>query len=791
MKILKIVFSALLITSITPSILAQCNLTVTPTTDTVECGEPLTISALGLSPTSVLTTNFNGGVLGPGWSTLVNGQYNNPCGPTLDGTPALWFGNVPAPRTLTTNPLDVSCGGEICFDLNMATQGGSSPCEGPDLLNEGVYLQYSIDGGVTWVDIYYFQPGQGGIVGPYLVWANYCFLIPPAAMTTATIFQWDQPAVSGAGFDHWGIDNITITPSDCNFWYDWSHIPGFPDDPNQTISPSNTTTYYVSYTDGTTICTDSVIVNVIPWEIEIIGNPNSIDCGSCSDLAVEFLTGVNGSIVDNFDSGIDPIMWADIQGGTASTICGGGATGNALYFNGPNIDRYAETVAVDATSCGNIDFCLFMGNVASGGFPCENNETGDDLVLEYSIDNGATFVLIATYLQSLWDGANYQQCFSETMPLAAQTSSTIFRWRQLNFFAALGSDNWSLDEVEVSCVSSTTTYNWTTGVVNDATSPTPIACPLADELYTVSVVNSATGCSDTDTSTLFVNTCSCFFTQFDGAVVVQSVGVVDVNGTFEYLFSPTTGTIEVEATNATGTYSQTFNAPFTDNVLDNYSITGIPNDGSIITLDIYFSDSLSCNQTFDLVPPSSCAFLQFDGTIDPQPGGDLDVNGTFQFLFSPTAGTIEVEATNGTGTYSQTFNPPFINEQTYDYSITGISNDGSIITVVVSFSDSLSCTDTLQLSSNVSIEVIDGLENSCIVSPNPVSEEAQLVFNNENQEEVSITIVNVRGELVFETTTEEQSISIKGNQFKQGIYFFTVKSSDASKDCSGKFAVTY
>lgn len=605
MKILKIVLGALLITSITPSLIAQCNLSTTPTVATIDCGSPLNISALGLSPTPALATTFDGGSIGPGWSTTAVMLYNNPCGPTLDGTPGAWFGNVPLPRTLTTNAFDLSCGAQICFDIDFAGDdpcGGCSHCEDPDLLNEGVFFRYSIDGGATWVDIFYFESNSANST-PYYQWGNYCFILPPEAWTAATLFQWDQPAISSSVNDHWGIDNVTITPTDCNFWYDWAHVPGFPDDADQVVTPNDTTTYYVTYTDGITVCLDSVVVNVLPLEIDIIGNPNPLDCGSCSDLTVEFLNGNNGSIVDDFQGGPDPLTWADIQSGVSSTICGGGATGEALYFAGTNTQRYAETVPVDATVCGNIDFCLYMGNTASGGGSCENNETGEDVVLEYSIDAGVTFQPIALYAQSLWDGANYQQCFSETMPLAAQTTSTIFRWRQVAFTPVNNSDNWSLDDVVISCNPPTITYDWTTGTVDDNTSATPVACPGSNELYTVSMMNTVTGCNAVDTSTLFVNECECFIMDFNGAVVCQPGGVFDVTGSFEYSYSPTTGTIEVEATNGTGTYSQTFNLPFTDSSVYNYTISGIPNDGSTTTMQIYFSDSLSCNETFTLTPP--------------------------------------------------------------------------------------------------------------------------------------------------------------------------------------------
>ncbi|MFK7785761.1 MAG: hypothetical protein AB8B56_11630, partial [Crocinitomicaceae bacterium] len=820
MKTLKTLLGALFITALTPAAIAQCNLSTIPATISVTCGTELDISAIGLSPTPALATNFNGGTLGAGWTTSVNGQYTNPCGPTLDGTPALWFGGVPAPRTLTTVPFDLSCGGQVCFDFDMATQGAAAPCEGPDQPNEGVFFQYSIDGGATWIDIFYFQPGPGGTSGPYLNWANYCFTIPTAAWSTATLFQWDQQVVSGPNFDHWGVDNITIFPSDCNFWYDWAHIPGFPDSATQTIVTDVDTTFYVTYTDSITFCYDSVVVTVDPigisitdptplcgsefdisiaapnpnfytnwahvpgapnnpiqtvvtdsnstysviytndtlfcydtivvpitplditlsdpnpvcgelfdmsiqatnpnfwtdWShlpgfpdssfqtlsvnadsifsviytdgtlictdttnvvitpliIDIVGNPNPIECGDCAEMEVQFLNGNNGSIVDDFEGGFDPLTWGDVQSGTSSTICGGGATGDALYFNGPGADRYAETLPIDATTCGNIDFCLYMGNTASGGNPCENNENGDDIILEYSLDNGVTWVPIATYLQSLWDGSNFQQCFSEPMPAAAQTTSTMFRWRQVAFFAANGSDNWSLDDVNIACNPPTITYNWTTGTVDDATAQTPQACPGADELYTVFMDNTVTGCSANDTSTLFVNECQCFFIDFNGNVVCQPGGVFDVTGSFEYTYSPTTGTIEVEATNGTGTYSQSFSPPFTDSTVFNYTVTGIPNDGSTTTMVVYFSDSLSCTMTFDITPPVLPTVTGISGGATYCQGDAVapilaDVTGTGPWTVEYTIDGVPTTATGATS-------PIDLGNAPGVYVITGVSD---------------------------------------------------------------------------------------------------------------------
>src|SRR5690606_32276239 len=136
----------------------QATLTVSANPTTLPCsGGSVDLSAVGTSTTTVLGSDFDLGTVGAGWVVSPAGVFNNPCGPSPSGTAHMWMGNTTAaPRTLQTAPLDVSCGGEICFDFRMAIQSQGSPCEGPDLYNEGVNLQYSINGGATWVNIAYF-----------------------------------------------------------------------------------------------------------------------------------------------------------------------------------------------------------------------------------------------------------------------------------------------------------------------------------------------------------------------------------------------------------------------------------------------------------------------------------------------------------------------------------------------------------------------------------------------------------------------------------------------------------
>lgn len=228
-------------------------------------GGTVNLSAIGQNSIPLLSTTFNDSTPGLGWNFVGSGMFDNPCGPSPNGTTHIWFGNSsPHPRTLTTNEMNLPCGGKVCFDLKFAEQGGSGSCEGPDLDNEGVALMYSVDCGATFAPIAYFKPDGtvqpfntmtegNSVFGPtaFTDWHNYCFDLPPGAYSDHTIIRWHQEATSGAGFDHWGLDEINITATNCTpYYFDWAHIPGFPDSANVSATITQTTTFDVIYTNG-------------------------------------------------------------------------------------------------------------------------------------------------------------------------------------------------------------------------------------------------------------------------------------------------------------------------------------------------------------------------------------------------------------------------------------------------------------------------------------------------------------------------------------------------------------
>ncbi|NRA11434.1 MAG: hypothetical protein HRT57_05730 [Crocinitomicaceae bacterium] len=129
---------------------------------------------------------------------------------------------------------------------------------------------------------------------------------------------------------------------------------------DQWVSPMVTTTYIVTFSDSLISCADTITVIVPPTTAAATALSNNVICPNCTDLDVQFTNYNAGSIIDDFDPGVDGTMWDDLQNGTAGAGCGS-MSGNALYFNGVGM-RHTETVPVDDTAgCGFLYFQYVHG----------------------------------------------------------------------------------------------------------------------------------------------------------------------------------------------------------------------------------------------------------------------------------------------------------------------------------------------------------------------------------------------------------------------------------------------
>ena len=206
-----------------------------------------------------------------------------------------------------------------------AVQSGAAPCEGPDLANEGVELQYSTDGGVTWTTIVYYSPGgfelpnNPGTTGsvasgatPYTTWNTFSVTIPPGAMTTNTMFQWVQTNSSGTCCDNWGLENIAIEAGPCqSAVVNWNN--GYNDTTSFWVTPTSDTAFvaYVYDTLGTLQCTSD--------SISIFLNSASLTYDLVDTVYADCPTDTTVVGVTNLNFATNPITYAWSNGSTADT----------------------------------------------------------------------------------------------------------------------------------------------------------------------------------------------------------------------------------------------------------------------------------------------------------------------------------------------------------------------------------------------------------------------------------------------------------------------------------------
>jgi gliding motility-associated-like protein len=518
---------------------AQCDVSANASATTITCGQSVTLTAFGQSSGAViLNENFNSGGFGSGWgSTPGATSFSNPCSPGgVDGTPHAWMdNNTSVPRTLTSqsyNLTSATAGVTVCFDLLFATQGDAAPCEGPDEPDEGVYLQYSTDGGTTWININYFDPNGGN--DPQLTnWNNWCFALPPGAITGNTIIRWHQIADSGADYDHWGIDNVQIYQNDVNATLVWLHDGysygvGNPGGPNpNTVSPTTTTTYTAQLTTGAgTVCTQSVTVTVVPptFDVNITANPTSICSGDCSNITATALEIISPASTPTFENN----EFALVASGSASVNINVQGLNTTSLVNGTITSVCINSFSFSGNSlCTNFGGCPCNGGTVSFGQSCNLTPSGFTVTL--TAPGGCTITLVPAGIAN----GNYNNvCFVPSGGTALspgfQTGGT-FNPNQslsglngcnpngvwtLEFSApGLGIGIGTLTGWEITfddpAITGPVSFVWspTTNMTN-ANTLTPTVCPTASTTYSLTVSNPTPGCpSYTESIPITVTNC--------------------------------------------------------------------------------------------------------------------------------------------------------------------------------------------------------------------------------------------------------------------------------------------
>lgn len=668
-------------------LIAQCTVNANATQLDITCGEYVTLSHFGSTSGNIsFQENFNNGAA-TGWGSTQQATYTNPCSSGgVDGTTHMWMGdNSGVPRHLTTIPLNFGpsvapAGGTICFDLLFAEQGDASPCEGPDESDEGVYLQYSTDG-TNWITIHYFDPNGGN--DPQLInWNNWCFAIPSGALTNGVRFRWFQDADSGAGYDHWGIDNVQIIVNDPNVSYTWSHdgyTTPLPGDNPTAVNPHTTTTYTVTMTTSSGTCTQNVTINVVNPTVLVNAGPNLQVCpGQCVNLQ-------GTASVVNDPGGIKTFANNQTEDFSAGVFSGGAVNVNVQGLNMNNVNPGSlQKVCIT-----NLRFSGF--NIPPSGVETLS------LILRCPDGTEVTLVPIAgapagpggffgqaSYYQNVCfvtsggatlssvTGANATPItgtFNSSQPLSGVNGCTANgEWSikvASNALTGNGTfDGWSITfDDEIDEYTPDITWSPTTFMTaGQETTLTPTVCPTADQTYTITVSDTA-GCVTVSDNVIVTTDGICCALEIDDLQVQNGTCGTTGAGSITIIYSGETTGLKFSINNGT-TYQNS-------NVFSNL------NPG---TYQIRIIDDANCPVNRTVVIPS---------TSGPTITNVTPVNPTC----GNTNGSLTITATGGATPYSYS-----IDNGTTTQTTNSFTNLGSATyQVVVKDANNCQATQSVQL----------------------------------------------------------------------------------------------
>lgn len=110
-------------------------------------------------------------------------------------------------RSANTIGYDFSSGGDISFRLKLGGPNDTTLFENMDG-GEDVLFRYSTNSGVLWTTLFTFDTED---LLYRDTWGLASFNITGPLATANTMFQWSQIRHSGSRYDHWAIDNVSIS----------------------------------------------------------------------------------------------------------------------------------------------------------------------------------------------------------------------------------------------------------------------------------------------------------------------------------------------------------------------------------------------------------------------------------------------------------------------------------------------------------------------------------------------------------------------------------------------------
>lgn len=355
--------------------------------------------------------------------------------------------------------------------------------------------------------------------------------------------------------------DVTVPGNPNLFDYQWSPAYAFanPTSKNPLLTAVQSGWYSVTVSSVGSTCasaTDSVYVHVNEggiFSLEAMISANVLCVPDSVNLSFE---AEKSLIYETFDNGPNPLNWQVLSGGIANGSCGTLPSTGYFMNGGLSIPRIVETVPLNVLNGGNIRFYI---QIPSGNVGCDEPESGEDIVLEYSTNGGANWIMMQTFYEFA-----YPNFVLVTLPIPSNafSATTSFRWRQTSF-SGQNQDVWIIDDIAISSIdNSGLNFNWSqAGSLSSTTIQNPTAFPASSQMYTITIQDGLCEYIDSvfvdvdpgftlvgtnDTSVCIVDDFAIFSLPNSGANHqfnwIFDSSIVSINGP-ELIVHPTTSTI--------------------------------------------------------------------------------------------------------------------------------------------------------------------------------------------------------------------------------------------------------
>ena len=261
---------------------------------------------------------------------------------------------------------------------------------------------------------------------------------------------------------------------------------------NPVATPSITTEYYCTLTSPLG-CKRTDSINVTAKNLIDLTVLPSDAIAVCDTVQLDLLLNPIGEVFSEpFDHEIDSTNWSSISGGILSQECG--TVSEDAYFMNQVGTRSLTTKELDLSTGGVLSFYIKAGYCEQCVCDApENDEEDENFYLDYSTNGGATWTQLEKMDADVYAAKNGFVKITITIPDAAKSPTTSFRWYQINHFP--DKDVWILDNILIKQGLGGYKYVWTPTIsLSNYQIKNPIAFPDTTTMYHVSVTDTTTGC---------------------------------------------------------------------------------------------------------------------------------------------------------------------------------------------------------------------------------------------------------------------------------------------------------